>query len=582
MAPPSPKRPSRQRGAGQAPAKKKPDVELPFDDVEDMTPLRADDPQPQRVPQIPSGLPRRKRDGDAVMPGGMGRDVQVEEGFQPAFLYVERGPGMGQLSPIRQGVTLIGRASTAGLRLQHPSISRKHAEVSRRLERFFIKDLGSQNGTYVNGVRIEKETELFAGDEIVVGTAQLRLRAQGAVTGGQAGARNDSGRSSAEKPSARKAGSNMVFVAIAAGVVGSGLAAVGMFIFFKVSRGPSFEDLSAAARGTPPAATAPAASDPPPAATPPPGETVPGSAVATPPGPAPAPPSSGSVAAAPLTPPPPEAITTSRSGWTLPGPAAPSPAASPPGPGPGPATAPPGLPSAPAPPPNITVGDPATAAGTPPATATSPDGTTADGKTEPGIDVSPPGTTPERRPPRRRPDRLVAAPSKGDLDEPPRDNPAAAPPADPAVMARYESGDVAAAIELAKKKGEKELAAKLSRFQTQYEAGQRALAARDEGAALRNLEAALKLDEQVSGGWGKYNAELRRTLSGLHTISGARMSLNGDAPGAYKAFTRALQYDPDNATAKEQLAKLPPGAAPPPATKPPASRRADIDAAFGK
>ncbi|HZN93392.1 MAG TPA: hypothetical protein VFB81_11845, partial [Myxococcales bacterium] len=85
-----------------------------------------------------------------------------------------------------------------------------------------------------------------------------------------------------------------------------------------------------------------------------------------------------------------------------------------------------------------------------------------------------------------------------------------------------------------------------------------------------------------SGGWGKYNAELRRTLSGLHTISGARMSLNGDAPGAYKAFTRALQYDPDNATAKEQLAKLPPGAAPPPATKPPASRRADIDAAFGK
>src|SRR6476659_3000925 len=101
---------------------------------------------------------------------------------------------MGQLSPIRQGISLIGRASTAGLRLQHPSISRKHAEVSRKAERFFIKDLGSQNGTYVNGVRIEKETELFAGDEIVVGTAQLRLRAPGAQTGGQQG---DSSRSAA-------------------------------------------------------------------------------------------------------------------------------------------------------------------------------------------------------------------------------------------------------------------------------------------------------------------------------------------------------------------------------------------------
>src|SRR4051812_2413619 len=120
MAPASPKRPSRQRGAGQAPAKKKPNVELPFDDVEDMTPLRADDPSPQRVPEIPAGMNRRRGGaGAAVMKGAAG--VEVEDGFQPAFLYVERGPGMGQLSPIRQGISLIGRASTAGLRLQHPS-----------------------------------------------------------------------------------------------------------------------------------------------------------------------------------------------------------------------------------------------------------------------------------------------------------------------------------------------------------------------------------------------------------------------------------------------------------------------------
>ncbi len=561
MAPPSPKRPRGQRGAGQAPAKKKPNVELPFDDVEDMTPLRADDPRPQRVPQYPSGMPRRGRAGDAVMPGGVDRDAQVEDGFQPAFLYVERGPGMGQLSPIRQGITLIGRASTAGLRLQHPSISRKHAEVSRRSERFFIKDLGSQNGTYVNGVRIEKETELFAGDEIVVGTAQLRLRAQGAQTGGQGPSRNDSGRSSAEKPSARKTGSNMVFVAIAAGVVGSGLAAVGMFIFFKVSRGPSFEDLSGG-RSNQPAATAPATpSAAPPAATPP-----------APPPAAPSPSPSPSVAAAPLVAPSrssgpetmnvPANAATSRSGWQ----------------GPPPSASPPGLPAPPAPPPNITVGEP----GPPrdgPASA-SPGTETAAGPGEPSTG---PASAPDRRRPPRRPDRLAsAAPAKGDLDNPPRDNPAAAPPADPTVMARYENGDVGAAIELAKKKGEKELAAKLSRFQTVYEAGQRALSAQDEGAALKNLDSALKLDEQVSGGWGKYNAELRRTLSSLYTLSGARLQAAGNNTGAYKAFTSALQYDPDNPAAKSGLSKLPPDAAPPPAPKPPASRRADIDAAFGK
>src|SRR6185295_5723254 len=260
MAPASPKRPSRQRqrGTGQAPAKKKPNVELPFDDVEDMTPLRADDPRPQRVPELPAGGMNRRRGGAgaAVVPGAGG--VEVEDGFQPAFLYVERGPGMGQLSPIRQGISLIGRASTAGLRLQHPSISRKHAEVSRKAERFFIKDLGSQNGTYVNGVRIEKETELFAGDEIVVGTAQLRLRAQGATTGGQAGqgARPvDSGRSSAEKAAPKKSGS-VAFVAAAAGIIGAAMAVVGLIIFFKVMKGPSFEELPHTVN--PPAATAPA------------------------------------------------------------------------------------------------------------------------------------------------------------------------------------------------------------------------------------------------------------------------------------------------------------------------------------
>jgi len=185
-----------------------------------------------------------------------------------------------------------------------------------------------------------------------------------------------------------------------------------------------------------------------------------------------------------------------------------------------------------------------------------------------------------RRPP-KRPDRLASA-AKGDLDNPPRDNPAAVPPADPTVMARYENGDVAAAIELARKKNEKELAAKLTRFQTLYESGMRALSSKDEGAAMRNLDSALKLDEQFSGGWGKYNAELRRTLSSLFTMTGNRLSAEGNDAAAWKAYTSALQYDPDNATAKAQLSKLPPSAAPAPAAKQSASKRDDIDAAFGK
>jgi predicted component of type VI protein secretion system len=472
-----------------------------------MTPLRADDPRPQRVAQLPNVPRRGGRDADAVIPPGVAGDARMEDGYQPAFLYVERGPGMGQLSPIKQGLTLIGRASTAGLRLQHPSISRKHAEVTRKAERFFIKDLNSQNGTYVNGVRIDRETELFAGDEIVVGTAQLRLRAHGATTGGQT-----SGPGSRRSgPNARRPGSNMVFVALAAGIVGSGLAAVGMFAYFKLSRGPSFEELQPAPAAAPSAAGPSESSSPAAAAAAP--EAGPPATVAVEPI---APPS---VAASPDAPPAPSPEVVKLD-----------------------------LPMPPPPPPQaVAVAEP------------TPDR---------------PSPPPPRRPARR--------PTTRGLEDPPRENPAATPPADPAVMARYESGQVGQAIELARKKNDKDLLAKLVRFQTLHEAGQRALAAQDEAAALRNLDTALKLDEEFSGGWGKYNAEIRRTLSSLHTMSGRRQAAAGNDAAAYKAFMAALQYDPDNATAKTELSKLPPSAAPPPSPKQPASRRSDIDAAFGK
>jgi len=99
-------------------------------------------------------------------------------GETPAFLYVERGPGAGQLVPLRQGVLIIGRGSEADLRLVHPSISRKHAAITREGDQFFVRDFGSQNGTFVNQLRSPQEMELFPGDELAVGNAILRLRSR--------------------------------------------------------------------------------------------------------------------------------------------------------------------------------------------------------------------------------------------------------------------------------------------------------------------------------------------------------------------------------------------------------------------
>ena len=185
MSPPDPKRPPRSpRAPGDPASRPEREVELPFDDDE-VAPLQADDPRPQRVPQFPAGprrTPRRgssrgSREGrDRELPARYDSGEYEDPGHSPIFLYVERGPGAGQLVPVKQGLLIIGRASTSDLRLQHPSISRRHAQLTRREDRLFLTDLGSQNGTFVNRERLSSEIEIHSGDELALGNALLRVR----------------------------------------------------------------------------------------------------------------------------------------------------------------------------------------------------------------------------------------------------------------------------------------------------------------------------------------------------------------------------------------------------------------------
>jgi predicted component of type VI protein secretion system len=74
--------------------------------------------------------------------------------------------------------TLIGRDPTALVPLSESRISRRHALVTRRDSYFYLRDLGSLNGTYVNGSPVgESDIRLKDGDEIVMaGTVALRFR----------------------------------------------------------------------------------------------------------------------------------------------------------------------------------------------------------------------------------------------------------------------------------------------------------------------------------------------------------------------------------------------------------------------
>lgn len=86
-----------------------------------------------------------------------------------ACLTVLTGSRSGHMVTMREDRVIIGRAPQAELRLEDDGISRHHADITSATGRAWIEDLGSRNGTFVNGDRISDKVELKDGDKIQVG-----------------------------------------------------------------------------------------------------------------------------------------------------------------------------------------------------------------------------------------------------------------------------------------------------------------------------------------------------------------------------------------------------------------------------
>jgi hypothetical protein len=85
------------------------------------------------------------------------------------------GRYQGTVIPLPDGAEiLIGRESDLDIVLQEDMVSRKHAKVTVRGEEIQISDLGSTNGTFVNGQKV-KRAQLGAGDRVLVGTSLMKV-----------------------------------------------------------------------------------------------------------------------------------------------------------------------------------------------------------------------------------------------------------------------------------------------------------------------------------------------------------------------------------------------------------------------
>jgi pSer/pThr/pTyr-binding forkhead associated (FHA) protein len=83
---------------------------------------------------------------------------------------------------LMEGTHLVGRTPDAVIAIDSPSVSRSHARIVVAADGVTIEDLGSKNGTYVNGERISGSVPLSDGQEIRIGAVAVTFHIASAAT----------------------------------------------------------------------------------------------------------------------------------------------------------------------------------------------------------------------------------------------------------------------------------------------------------------------------------------------------------------------------------------------------------------
>ena len=101
---------------------------------------------------------------EQVKPGAESRDR--------AYLIVLAGNGVGEMYKLGTERTVLGRGNAADIHIVDDGISRRHAEIVNQGTHMVVRDLGSTNGTFLNGSKIAEQV-LRDGDKIQVGSTTI-------------------------------------------------------------------------------------------------------------------------------------------------------------------------------------------------------------------------------------------------------------------------------------------------------------------------------------------------------------------------------------------------------------------------
>jgi hypothetical protein len=94
---------------------------------------------------------------------------------EPRVLSIVQGQQTGEAAELAPGLVMIGRGADCQLILDDDYVSTRHARVVAGETGLYIEDLGSTNGTYVNGARITAPTAISMSDTLRIGKTILKL-----------------------------------------------------------------------------------------------------------------------------------------------------------------------------------------------------------------------------------------------------------------------------------------------------------------------------------------------------------------------------------------------------------------------
>lgn len=104
------------------------------------------------------------------------KDAGVPGSTNSVHIVVEHPHSMPQLVAFTDRAIVVGRGADCAITVDDDQVSREHAMFRVDGDRVTIRDLGSRNGTFVNGAAVVGDIELSDDDLVAIGRARLAVR----------------------------------------------------------------------------------------------------------------------------------------------------------------------------------------------------------------------------------------------------------------------------------------------------------------------------------------------------------------------------------------------------------------------